>query len=125
MVLRIFDDDFAAALEEQFGFRALSATGTASPVFAAAAAGVDMTRPITVEGQALSLACFDVSQHGHLANLTVGQIEADFDVSVVLLRRGEEKPDFHPSSERQIESKDILAVLGGAMEISSLAQNNH
>jgi voltage-gated potassium channel len=49
VVMRIFDDDFAKALESQFGFRAFSATGTASPVFAAAASGVDMTRPITIE----------------------------------------------------------------------------
>ena len=124
VVLRIFDDDFAAALEKQFGFRAISATGTASPVFAAAAAGVDMTRPITVEGQALSLACFNVDNARHLSGLTVGQVERDFDVSVVLLRRGNEKFDFHPSSERRIEANDTLAVLGGALEISALAQND-
>jgi voltage-gated potassium channel len=124
VVLRIFDDDFAAALEKQFGFIAISATGTASPVFAAAAAGVDMTRPITVEGQALSLARLGVANYPHLAGLLVGQIEKDFDVSVVLLRRGSEEADFHPSSERKIESRDTLAVLGSAMQINLLAQND-
>lgn len=123
VVVRIFDDDFAHNLEEQFGFRALSATGAASPVFAAAAAGVDMTRPITVEGQALSLASLQVAQHSHIAGYTVGQVEEKFDVSVVLLRRESEAPDFHPGSERGITANDTLAVLGGASEINLLAQN--
>ena len=56
MILRIFDDDFAHGLQEQFGYSAFSATGMAAPAFAAAASGVDMTRPITVEGQSMSLA---------------------------------------------------------------------
>lgn len=124
VVLRIFDDDFAFALEKQFGFIAISATGTASPVFAAAAAGVDMTRPITVEGQALNLASLAVAKYTHLSGLTVSQIEKDFDVSVVLLRREGDESDFHPSSERTIESRDTLAILGGAMQINLLAQNN-
>src|SRR5512140_1951131 len=33
VVIRIFDEDFAQSLREQFGFAALSATGMASPVF--------------------------------------------------------------------------------------------
>ena len=50
VVVRIFDDDFADALHEQFNFTAMSATGMAAPAFASAASGVDITRPITVEG---------------------------------------------------------------------------
>ncbi len=56
VILRIFDDDFAHGLQEQFGYTAFSATAMAAPAFAAAASGVDMTRPITVEGQSMSLA---------------------------------------------------------------------
>jgi Trk K+ transport system NAD-binding subunit len=124
VVLRIFDDDFARALENQFGFQALSATGTASPVFAAAASGVDMTRPITVEGQALSLACLNVAQNSHLVGQTIGDLEELFDVSVVLLRREGEESDFHPATDRKVYSTDTIAVLGGAAEISALAQNS-
>jgi Trk K+ transport system NAD-binding subunit len=124
VVLRIFDDDFAHSLENQFGFRALSTTGTASPLFAAAAMGVDMTRPITVEGQALSLASFKVSKEANLCGKSVGDIESSYEVSVVLIRRDGEPPDFHPASNRTIHANDILAVLGVATEISGLI-NNH
>jgi len=50
VILRIFDDDFAHGLQEQFGYTDFSATGMAAPAFAAAASGIDMTHPITVEG---------------------------------------------------------------------------
>ncbi len=59
VVIRIFDEDFAHSLQEQFGFTALSATEMAAPVFAAAAAGADVTNPISIEGQQLSLARLD------------------------------------------------------------------
>jgi Trk K+ transport system NAD-binding subunit len=125
VVIRIFDDDFATALEKQFGFRALSTSSTASPVFAAAASGIDMTRPITVEGQALSLACFNISQNPRLSGISVGEIEANYDVSVVLLRRDGEDSDFHPASDRKIKAMDTLAVLGGAIQINNLIQRNY
>ena len=125
VVVRIFDDDFASALQDQFGFQALSATGRAAPAFAAAAAGVDMTRPITIEGQELSLASLCVRNQSPLVNISVGEIEDLYNVSVVLVRRGSESPDFHPTADREIISNDSIAVLGGASEISFLAQQNN
>jgi Trk K+ transport system NAD-binding subunit len=124
VILRIFDDDFAASLQEQFGFTAMSATGRAAPAFAAAAAGVDVTRPITVGGEELSMASLTVQPGSALAGLAVGQIEKDYDVSVVLLRRPNEPPDFHPAAERCVTAGDALAVLGAEYRISVLAQQN-
>jgi Trk K+ transport system NAD-binding subunit len=124
VVVRIFDDDFASALHDQFEFKAMSATGRAAPAFAAAAAGVDMTRPITVEGEELSLASMVIEDGSSIANATVEEIERDYDVSVVLLRRGGEMPDYHPSTSRQVAPDDTLAVFGGSTQISVLAQQN-
>ena len=106
------------------GFRALSTTGTASPVFAAAASGVDITRPITVEGQAFNLACLNVSQNKHLVGQTVGQVEKRYDLSVVLLRRKSGEADFHPAFDLSVQSSDTIAILGGAGQIDTLIQNN-
>lgn len=124
VVVRNFDDDFASALNEQFGFQAISTSATASLIFATTAAGVDMTRPITVEGQSLCLASINVGSLSQLPGISVEDIEGDFDVSVVLLRRKDEQPDFHPGPDRVIKGDDVLAVLGGASEISNLAQRN-
>jgi len=124
VVLRIFDDDFATALQDQFNFTAMSATGRAAPAFAASAAGVDMTRPITVEGQELSLASMVITGDSPIAGVTIEEIERDYDVSIVLLRRSGEKPDYHPGAARKITANDTLAVLGGSTEISALVQQN-
>ena len=123
VVVRIFDDDFATALQTQFGFLALSATSMAAPAFAAAAAGVNMTRPITIEGRSLSLASITIKDSSALAALTVGQIETRYEVSVVLLQR-QANSDYHPASSIQVGAGDILAVLGGLSEISTLVQVN-
>lgn len=124
IVLRIFDDDFAQSLEEQFGFRAMSATGMAAPAFAAAAAGVDMTRPITVEGRSLSLARLTVLTESNLVGLSVGRLEEQYDLSVVLVRR-DEQPDLHPSAERLLTAGEVVAVLGGPSQISALIRDNN
>lgn len=123
VVVRIFDDDFAQSLQEQFGFTAFSATNMAAPAFAAAAAGVEMTNPITIEGELMSLAHLDINQTSPLAGLSVGDLEKRFNVSVVLLRRNHES-DLHPAADRQLKQGDELAVLGGPTEISYLVQEN-
>ena len=123
VIMRIFDDDFARALQQQFGFTALSATGMAAPVFAATAAGMDISHPITVEGEALSLARMDISDKSKLIGLAISQIEQNYDVSVVMLRHANGR-DLHPAGDKRIATDDIIAVLGGHEQINRLAQDN-
>ncbi len=111
VIVRIFDDDFAEALQNQFNFRALSATSMAAPAFAAAAVGVDVTRPITVEGQALSFARMSVGAASPLAGKSILEIEQQYDLSVVFWRRAEES-DFHPAPSRRLAARDTIAVIG-------------
>ena len=124
VVVRIFDDDFAHALQEQFGFTAFSATGMAAPAFAAAASGVDMTRPITVEGQSMSLAHLKIEPGSLLINQSVNDVEQKYNLSVVFIRRNSNS-DFHPPADCCLLEKDVLAVLGGPNEIRRLAGDNH
>ncbi|WP_420643669.1 potassium channel family protein [Candidatus Leptofilum sp.] len=124
VVLRIFDDDFGQSLQEQFGFRAMSATGMAAPTFAAAAADVDVTRPITVEGEALSLARLKLSGKSGLLDCSVSEIEQNYDVSVVLLRE-DGRSDFHPAGERTLQPNQVLGVLGGPEQINRLVDANN
>jgi K+/H+ antiporter YhaU regulatory subunit KhtT len=84
---------------------------------------MEVTRPIVVEGQALSLARLNLTPLSLLAGLTIGQIEARYDVSVVLLRR-KDNPDIHPAADRSLEAGDVLAVLGGPAEIGALLNDN-
>jgi Trk K+ transport system NAD-binding subunit len=123
VVVRIFDDDFAQSLEQQFGFQAMSATSMAAPAFAAAAAGADMTRPITVEGESLSLARLVVSENSKIKGATIAAVEKKYDLSVVLLKHAGE-PDMHPEGARKISTADVVAVLGNPERLSAFVHDN-
>jgi Trk K+ transport system NAD-binding subunit len=124
VVIRIFDDDFAKALQNQFGFRALSATGMAAPIFAATAADIDITSPITIEGTPHNLARFCVAHRSNMIGLGVGELEEKFDVSVVMVNQ-KGTVDFHPSGETQIDEGDTIAILGMPDNISKVIQMNN
>ena len=111
VVIRVFDDDFAQALTKQFGFIALSGTGLAAPAFAASATDSEITRPISIEGESLSLARITISPGCSLEGKTVGQIEDGYFVSVILVRHNGQS-DFHPTDSHPVISEDLLAVLG-------------
>ncbi len=123
VIVRIFDDDFAHALQKQFNFTALSATGMAAPVFAAIAAGMDITQPISIEGQAFSLARLNIAPNSRLVNATVNAVEEKFRVSIVLLRH-DGAPESHPAGDRRLSENDAIAVLGEPEHILKLAQEN-
>ena len=123
VVVRIFDDDFAQSLQDQFGFTAFSATGMSAPAFAAAAAGADITRPITVEGESFCLARLTVSKNSRLVGCSVEHVEQKYDLSVVLLREDSET-DLHPSGDRKINSHNTLAVIGSPEQINLVVHDS-
>src|SRR5688572_20687520 len=123
VVIRIFDEDFAHSLQEQFGFTALSATEMAAPVFAAAASGADVTNPISIEGQQLSLARLTIPPTSGLADKTVGYVEDNFHLNIILLRH-DHHSEMHPTDTRPLHAGDTLAVLGGPEQLSRLMQDN-
>lgn len=123
VVIRIFDDDFAHALQEQFGFIALSATEMAAPVFAAAAAGSDVTNPISVDGQLLSLARLTIAPKSSLDQKTIGFIEDNYHLSVVLHRRNGNS-EMHPTDKIQVQAGDVIAILGGPEPLNQILHDN-
>jgi voltage-gated potassium channel len=123
VVIRIFDEDFAESLREQFGFSALSGTGLAAPVFAAAAAGADVTNPISVEGQQLSLARLAVQADSVFAGKSVGFVEDNYHLSIVLVRH-DHASEMHPTDARLLCAGDVLAVLGGPQQLNNLMHDN-
>jgi voltage-gated potassium channel len=123
VVIRIFDEDFAHALQDQFGFIALSATEMAAPVFAAAAAGVDVTNPISVEGQLLSLARLTISDRSPFAGKTVGYVEDNYHLNIVLLRQ-DHTSQMHPTDTSSLHGGDVIAVLGGPEQLNHLMHDN-
>ena len=122
VVIRIFDEDFAHSLQDQFGFTALSATEMAAPVFAAAAAGADVTNPISIEGQQLSLARLKILPSSDLAEKTVGYVEDNYHLNIILLRH-DHSSEMHPRDTCALNAGDTLAVLGGPEQLQKLMQD--
>ena len=123
VVVRIFDEDFAHALQEQFGFNAMSATEMAAPLFAAAAAGADVSSPISVEGQQLSLARMVIKPSSEIADRTVGFVEDTYHLNIVFLRR-DHHSHMHPTDSHPVHAGDTLVVLGGPNELNHLMHDN-
>lgn len=123
VVIRIFEDDFADSLRKQFGFRALSATSMAAPVFAATAADIDVTPPLTIEGQLNSLARIVVTGSSKLIHKTVGEIENRFQVSIMMIKHKSEVSR-HPRGEHEIQSKDVIVLIGSPGQINALIHEN-
>ena len=119
VIIRIFDDDFADELHQQFGFFALSGTAIAAPAFAASAAGADITNPINIEGESLSLARLAISPKSELDGKTVGQVEDHYHVSIVLVRY-DHKSELHPTDSLKLKGNDMLAVLGRPENLNAL-----
>ena len=122
VVIRIFDDDFAQSLHNQFGFIALSAAGMAAPIFAASAAGADITPPINIEGIPHSLARLNISPLSKLASASVDAIENQYKVSVVLVRH-DGQSNFHPPGSQPILGGDVVAVFGSPNQINLLVND--
>ena len=123
VVIRIFDEEFAHSLQDQFGFIALSATEMAAPVFAAAAAGADVTNPISIEGQLLGLARVTIKPNSPFVDKTVGYVEDNYHLNIVLLRH-DHSSEMHPTDSCPLHSGDTLAVLGGPTQLNRLVHDN-
>ena len=119
IIIRIFDDDFAEELHAQFGFNALSGTAIAAPAFAASAAGADITNPISIEGESLSLARLTISPNSELDGKTVGQVEDGYSVSLVLVRH-DHTSELHPTDSMVLQGGNLLAVLGRPEKLNAL-----
>ncbi len=119
VVIRIFEDDFADALQKQFGFKAFSATAIAAPIFAASAARVDITPPIVIDGNPNVLAKFDINEKSDLLGESIFEIEENYRLSIVLLhRQGRTIP--HPPGTEKLQPGDNIAILGHPNQISKL-----
>jgi Trk K+ transport system NAD-binding subunit len=124
VVVRIFDDEFAASLQSQFGFRALSATGMAAPMFAATASDVDITPPVTIEGEAHILARMVITPRSRLRAMTIQAVEEKFRVSVVLQCGPGHPAEFHPAGTDCIEAGQTLAIFGKPEQITKILHDN-
>lgn len=109
-IVRLFDDDFAREVCQAFGITAAySASALAAPAFAATAANLDIAEAITINGRVLNVGRVTVAEHSKLIGRTIGQLEDELDLSVILLVRGADA-DLHPPHDMLLLAGDELRV---------------
>ena len=121
-IIRLFDDDFAREVQNAFGITAAySGSALAAPAFAAAAAGLDVAQTINLGGRLLHLSHVEIGSGSPLVGKTVSQVEHQFDLSIVLLRRGK-LADLHPNNDITLKAADQISVFADIETLHQLRQ---
>ena len=94
----------------------------ASPVFAAAAAGANLTPPIMVEGNPLCFATVEFLDCADARGKTLHDLEQRYHISTVLLKR-KGGMEWHPSSLETIQAGDVVGVLGNPEKINEIVHD--
>jgi Trk K+ transport system NAD-binding subunit len=119
-IVRMFDDDFSREMCKAFGITAaFSASALAAPAFAAAAADVDVVQQVAVNGQVLTMSSVTLTARSALIGRTIGQIEGDYDLSIVLQRRGK-SADLHPDNGTVLAASDELTLFADVPTLQRL-----
>jgi voltage-gated potassium channel len=84
VVLRLFDESLAAKVRGAFAMPAISTAQVAAPAFVAAATGRKVYQEFQLGGQLLYLVDLTVCPGGDLVGRTVGELQADRRINVVM-----------------------------------------
>jgi Trk K+ transport system NAD-binding subunit len=123
-IVRLFDDDFAREVRIAFGITAAySASALAAPAFAAAAADLTVSQPVSVGGRTLNMSHFTLRRDSPLARRPVGEVERAYDLSVVLLRR-DDRSELHPADELMLEAGDQITVFADSSTLHRINRLN-
>jgi voltage-gated potassium channel len=121
-IVRLFDDEFAREVRQAFGVTAAySASALAAPAFAASAAGLETVQSVTLNERVLHMSHFALAEASPLAGLTIEQVEDQYDLSIVLWRRGKEA-DLHPANHRALKPGDQITVFADTPTLRQLKQ---
>ena len=124
LVMRMFDDVFAREMTERFHFSAaFSASALAAPAFAGAATGTEILQTFQLAGRTMSLSRLVVCPRSRLASATIGEVENEFDLSIIVWQSGEEADD-HPPDDVCLQAGDTLTVMATSAEMASLSRWN-
>jgi Trk K+ transport system NAD-binding subunit len=84
IVLRLFDETLATKVAGAFAMPAISTSQVAAPAFIAAATGRKVYQPFQLAGQEVHLTDIIVCATGRLVGRTVGEIQADKRINIVM-----------------------------------------
>jgi voltage-gated potassium channel len=124
VVMRMFDAELARKVERGFGIHtAFSTSALAAPAFAAAATQADISHSFYVGDTLLNVSQMTVRAGSRLVGKTLTQLERELDLSVIL-HRGAEGVDLHPTPEIVLAAEDCIVVFASLHVLNRLRQLN-
>jgi len=124
IVVRSWDAKFAEQLKKYLRVEAvLSASDLAAPAFAGAAIGVEIAQSFTMHGVIYSMIRLKVAEGSSLAGKTIGDIQNQQKMDIVLHSRNE-MPEVHPGESIVVESGDTLVIFAPHSKIVDIASRN-
>ncbi len=124
VVLRMFDPQLAEKVRCGFGIHtAFSTSALAAPLFAAAATRAQIDHSFYVGEMLMNVAHLTVQAGSELEGRTVGGLERDLDISVILYRSSQ-MVDMHPSPQIVLRPGDYIVVFASLDVLARLHAMN-
>ncbi|WP_165227978.1 potassium channel family protein [Aquisphaera insulae] len=110
IVLRLFDETLAAKVVGAFAMPVISTSRVAAPAFIAEAMGRKVYHPFQLSGKSVHLTDLVVSEDGGLVDLTVGDLQGDKIVNVVM-HQGRSGVQVNPNNDIVLSPGDTILVI--------------
>ena len=124
IVSRMWDRRFAEHLERFLGVQTvLSSADLAAPVFAGAALGIEITQKLEIKGEAYSTIHLPVELGSFFVGKTVGDLQHDHHLDIVLLERDDEV-SVQPSREITLQAGDGLVMFARQDRVMKVVARN-
>ena len=124
IVSRMWDRRLSEQLEAFVGVQAvLSSADLAAPAFAGAALGVEITQTLEIEGVHYSTMRLKVAQGSFLATESVGALQTEHDLDIVLIGRAGEAT-IQPPREMQVHAGDDLVFFARHHRVMDVLSKN-
>jgi voltage-gated potassium channel len=123
IVVRMWDNEFAAHLKKSLNVETISSSDLAAPAFAGTAMGVDVAPTFNIHDTDYSLLRLEVVLESQLVGKTIGAIQSEHDIDIVLHERGGDV-DVHPSGSMSVKVGDNLVIFTRHKQIPAILALN-
>lgn len=123
VVVRLFDETLAEKISGAFAMPAISTAKVSAPAFVAAATGRKIYQALELSGSTVHMTDVTVRPGGGLVGLTVGAIQKDHVVNIVM-HQGPEGVDVNPGHSLTLGPSDTMLVIAPMKQLIELESRN-
>src|SRR4051812_422383 len=124
IVIRLFDETLARKVAGAFAMPTVSTSQVAAPAFIAEALGHKVYQGFHLAGQYVHLTDLVISPTGKLAGLTVGELQSDKKINIVM-HQGPQGVNVNPDAEIILAPSDTILVIAPAESLLELERLNN